>query len=216
MKNIHNVTRAGRLAVAGLLLLAAGASQAVTLTQDGNFKLIEPPQATSVAPSKVEVVEVFWYACGHCFIIQPKVENWARTGKAPYVELTRMPATWNETLKTHARLFYTVELLGKPQLHNEIFREINIKRNMLNTPELIAAFFVAHGVPEASFQKVFSSFAVESKLRRAEDMNRRYKITGTPTFVVNGKYWTDVGLSGSEDKLFEVLNALAARDKPKG
>jgi thiol:disulfide interchange protein DsbA len=47
-------------------------------------------------------------------------------------------------------------------------------------------------------------------------MNRRYKITGTPTVIVNGKYVTDVGMAGSEDKLFEVINALAAKDKPKG
>jgi len=218
MNNIHSVIRAGWLAVAGLLLVAAGASQAaVTLTEGVNFKLLEPAQPTSVAPGKVEVVEVFWYACGHCFLLETKLENWARTGKAPYVELVRMPATWNEVLKTHARVFYTAELLGKlPQLHTDIFREINVKGNRLDTPQLIEAFFVSRGVSQADFQRAFSSFAVESKVRRADDLNRRYKITGTPTVIVNGKYWTDVGMAGSEDKLFEVINALAARDKPKG
>jgi thiol:disulfide interchange protein DsbA len=218
MNTIHNVIRAGRLAVASLLLVAAGASQAATTLAEGvNYKLLEPAQPTSVAPGKVEVVEVFWYACGHCFLLEPKLENWERSGKAPYVELVRMPATWNEVLKTHARVFYTAELLGKlPQLHNDIFREINIKGNRLDTPESIAAFFVSRGVTQANFQKAFSSFAVESKVRRADDLNRRYKITGTPTVIVNGKYWTDVGMAGSEDKLFEVINALAAKDKPKG
>jgi thiol:disulfide interchange protein DsbA len=88
-----------------------------------------------------------------------------------------------------------------------------VKGNRLDTPEKIEAFFTSHGVSKADFDKTFSSFAVESKLRRAEDLNRRYKITGTPTFIVNGKYVTDVGMAGSEDKLFQVLNELAAREK---
>jgi thiol:disulfide interchange protein DsbA len=51
---------------------------------------------------------------------------------------------------------------------------------------------------------------------KAEDLNRRYKITGTPTVVVNGKYVTDVGMAGSEEKLFQVINALVAKEKPQG
>jgi thiol:disulfide interchange protein DsbA len=115
-----------------------------------------------------------------------------------------------------ARVFYTIELLGKPQLHDEVFREINVKGNRMDTPEKIEAFFVSRGVGKAEFQKAFSSFAVESKVLRAEDLNKRYKITSTPTIVVNGKYVTDVGMAGDEDRLFQVVNELAARDKPGG
>ena len=75
-----------------------------------------------------------------------------------------------------------------------------------STPEKIEAFFVSRGVSKDEFQKAFSSFAVESKVLQAEDLNKRYKITGTPTIVVNGKYVTDVGMAGDEDKLFQVVN----------
>ena len=64
------------------------------------------------------------------------------------------------------------------------------------------------------YSETFTGFAVESKLARAADLNKRYRITSTPTVVVNGKFVTDAGMAGSEDKLFEVINALAARDKP--
>jgi len=217
MMNINNTVRAGLAAVSLILVSAFSAQAAVTLTEGVNYKLIQPAVPPSSPPGKVEVVEVFWYACGHCYLLEPKLETWARTGKAPYVDFVRQPATWNETLKTHARLFYTAELLGKlPQLHADIFREVNLKGNRLDNPQAIEAFFVSRGVPKADFQRAFSSFAVESKLRRADDLNRRYRITGTPTVIVNGKYMTDVGMTGSEDKLFEVVNALAAREKPKG
>ena len=132
------------------------------------------------------------------------------------MQLIRLPATWNPVVKLHARVFYTIELLGKPQLHDEVFREINVKGNRLDTPEKIEAFFVARGVSKGEFQKAFSSFAVESKVLHAEDLNRRYKITGTPTIVVNGKYVTDVSMAGGEDQLLQVINQLAAREKPGG
>jgi thiol:disulfide interchange protein DsbA len=178
------------------------------------YKSLRPAVPTNVAPGKVEVVEVFWYACGHCYLLEPRLAAWEKKGKPANVQLVRMPAMWNEALKTHARLFYTIEVLGKPQLHDEAFREINVRGNRLETPEKIEAFLTARGVSKADFQKTFTGFAVESKLARAADLNKRYRITSTPTVVVNGKYVTDAGMAGSEDKLFEVINALAAREKP--
>jgi thiol:disulfide interchange protein DsbA len=201
-------------AIAGALCLVAGIASATVELQPGvNYKLLQPAQPTSVEPGKVEVVEVFWYACGHCFMLEPKLEGWEHAGKPAYVDLVRVPAMWNSTLKTHARLFYTMQLLGKQKLHPEIWREINLKGNRLDTPEAIEAFFTSRGVNKTDFQKAFQGFAIDSKLMRAEDLNRRYKITGTPTIVVNGKYVTDVAMAGGEDKLFEVINALAAKEK---
>jgi len=209
-----SVARIARSLLAGLVLLAGQASFAADLVEGVNYKTLKPAQPTNVAPGKVEVVEVFWYACGHCYLLEPSLAAWERKGKAANVELVRLPATWNDMLKTHARVFYTIEILGKPQLHDEVFREMNVRGNRLETPEKIEAFFVARGVSKAEFQKAFSGFAVESKLARAVDLNRRYRITSTPTVIVNGRYVTDAGMAGSEGKLFEVINALAAREKP--
>jgi thiol:disulfide interchange protein DsbA len=215
---MNNTTRslARSLLAAGIFLVAARGAVAEDLKEGSQYKLLKPAVATDVAPGKVEVVEAFWYACGHCYLLEPKLEAWDAKGRAPYVQLVRLPATWNDTVKTHARIFYTIELLGKPQLHAEVFREINVKGNRLDTPEKVQAFFVSKGVPAAEFQKAFSSFAVESNIRKAEEMNKRYKITGTPTIVVGGKYVTDVGMAGSEDKLFQIVNELAARVKKGG
>jgi thiol:disulfide interchange protein DsbA len=202
------------LLAAGLLLVAARGASSAELVEGKQYKLLKPAQPSEAAPGKVGVTEVFWYACGHCYLLEPKLEAWNQKGRAPYVQLIRVPATWNPVVKMHARLFYTIELLGKPQLHDQVFREINVKGNRLDTPEKIEAFFVAHGVSKEEFQKAFSSFAVESKVLHAEDLNRRYKITGTPSIVVNGKYITDVAMAGGEDQLFQVVNQLAAREKP--
>jgi thiol:disulfide interchange protein DsbA len=200
----------------GTLLLASHGASAQDLKEGVQYKLLKPAVPTEVAPGKVEVVEAFWYACGHCYLLEPKLEAWNTKGRPEYVQLVRLPATWNEVTKTHARLFYTIEILGKPQLHGDVFREINVKGNRLDTPEKIQAYLASKGVSAADFQKAFSSFAVESKLRKAEEMNKRYRITGTPTLVVAGKYVTDVGMAGGEDELFRIVNALAAREKGGG
>jgi thiol:disulfide interchange protein DsbA len=208
------IARLARPLVAGLLVLAGSSALAADLTEGVHYKTLRPAVPTNVAPGKAEVVVLFWYACGHCYLLEPKLSAWEKKGKPANVQLVRMPAMWNEVVKTHARLFYTIEVLGKPQLHDEAFREINVRGNRLETPEKIEAFLTARGVSKADFQKTFTGFAVESKLARAADLNKRYRITSTPTVVVNGKYITDAGMAGSEDKLFEVINTLVAREKP--
>lgn len=204
------------IVLAGLLLAGSVASSA-DFKEGEHYKTLKPAQPTSVGDGKIEVVEVFWYACGHCFLIEPSVESWIKKDKPSNVELVRVPAMWNDLLKTHARLFYTADLLGKlPTLHGEIYREINVRGNRLDTPAKIEAFFVSKGVPKQDFQKAFSSFAVETKLKRAEDLNRRYRITSTPTVVVNGRYITTVQMAGSEPRLFDLINTLAAQESPQG
>jgi thiol:disulfide interchange protein DsbA len=209
-------SRLVRPLVAALMLLTGPLALAADPVEGVNYKLLKPAVPTNVAPGKVEVVEVFWYACGHCYVLEPKIEAWERKGKPANVEVVRMPAVWNELLKTHARLFYTIEVLGKPELNAEAFREINVRGNRLDTPEKIEAFFTSRGVSKTDFQKTFSGFAVESKLARAADLNKRYRIASTPTVVINGKYVTDVAMAGGEEKLFELINALAAKEKPAG
>jgi thiol:disulfide interchange protein DsbA len=182
-----------------------------------NYQKIVPAQPTNVTAGKVEVAEVFWYGCGHCFALDPAIESWRSKGKPPYVEFIRIPAMWNDSTRMHARVFYTAELLGKlDELHTLIFREIHVNGNQLNSIDKIGAFFQQHGVSKDEFTKAFSSFAVESKLQRADLMNRRYRINSVPTVIVNGKYSTDVSAAGGETQLFGVIEELAAHEHGGG
>jgi thiol:disulfide interchange protein DsbA len=181
--------------------------------EGANYRRVVPAQPTSAPPGKVEVVEVFWYGCGHCFQLDPSVESWRKKGKPQYVEFTRVPAMWNDTLRMHARLFYATEALGKlDELHTAIFREIHASNNPLNTIDKMKAFFKQHGVDPEEFQKTFSSFGVESKMQRADFLNRRFQIDSVPQVIVNGKYITDQGKAGGERELFDLIDELAAHE----
>ena len=197
------------------LKLGGGTSRPATSSfkEGANYSKVVPAQPTTVGPGEVEVVEVFWYGCGHCFALDPAIESWRKQGKPGYVQFVRIPAMWNDTTRMHARLFYTAEALGKlDELHSDIFREINVKGNGLNTVANITAFFRERGVSPDDFQKAFSSFAVENKLQRADFLNRRYRIESVPTVIVNGKYRTDVGMAGGEPQLFKLIGELSASE----
>jgi thiol:disulfide interchange protein DsbA len=192
---------------------ASTAPTSARFKEGTHYQKIVPAQPTSVAAGKVEVAEVFWYGCGHCFTLDPAIESWRAKNKPPYVEFTRVPAMWNDGTRMHARVFYTAELLGKlDELHTLIFRELHVSNNQLNTVDKISTFFQQHGVSKEEFTKAFSSFAVESKLQRADLLNRRYRINSVPTIIVNGKYSADQGSAGGESQLFGLIEELAAHE----
>jgi thiol:disulfide interchange protein DsbA len=186
-----------------------------------NYSTLVPAQPTSSSPDKVEVVEVFWYGCPHCFALDPSLETWRSKNKAAYVEFVRVPVMWGPVHKQHARLYYTIQALGKyEQLHSAVFREIHVMNNFLasktgdekESEQLQKKFLAEHGVSAADFDKTYRSFSVESKLARADELTRRYKVTGVPFFVVNGKYTADVGTAGGEAQLITLLDDLAAAE----
>jgi len=184
----------------------------------GQFRLgvdyfrLSPTQPTSSSPDQVEVAEVFWYGCPHCRAFDPYLARWVQT-KPEYVSFVRIPAVWNPLLQLHARAFYTAEALGKgAEMHEEFFREIHERGNALDTEEKLQEFFGRFGVDAARFKSTFESFAVQAKLQRADELNRRYRIGSVPTLVINGKYTTDGGQAASYDDLLSLVTELAAAE----
>jgi thiol:disulfide interchange protein DsbA len=177
-----------------------------------HYTVLSPAQPTSTDPGKVEVAEVFMFGCPGCNNMEPHIQNWLGR-KADYVEFVRIPAPWNAAAIVHARAYYTAEALGKAEeIDGDFFNEIHVNRNLLETEAKLAAFFAKHGVDEAAFKSTFNSFAVNAKVKQAESLIERYKVTSTPTVIVNGKYATAGSLAGSYDAWFAIIDDLAARE----
>jgi thiol:disulfide interchange protein DsbA len=209
-------------------LLAAVASTATAAPatapsgwQEGvNYTRLVPAQPTSVPPGQVEVLEFFWYACPHCYALDPLVEAWSKT-KPAYVSFTRVPVMWNENHRQLARLFYALDSIGKlDALHAAIFKEIHVKNDPLVDPSLDeaaterlqTAFVQSQGVAADAFHTAYHSFAVETDLQRADQLTMRYRVSGVPTFVVNGKYVADVGTAQGEEHMLPLVAYLAAQE----
>jgi len=184
-----------------------------------NYSPIVPAQPTSVGPGKVEVVEVFWYGCGHCYTLDPYLESWSKN-KPAYVEFVRLPVMWGPAHKSHARFYYTLQAMGADKsLHAKVFDTIHRGGNPLlgndeeSSFKAQLAFAKANGLDEKKFTETYKSMWVETKLRQAEELTKRYRVEGVPLMVVNGKYSTDVGSAGGQSQLVSLLNDLAASEK---
>jgi len=201
-------------------LPAEGQLPAGKWTAGTNYKPLLPAQPTDTPPGKVEVVEMFWYGCPHCYALEPYLESWLKNMPS-YIEFVRVPVMWADVHRAHARLFYTLQALGKvDELHAKVFDEIHQKNDELYTQgdeqatlRADVQFAKANGISEADFVKAWNSFGVQTNLQKADDLARRYRIESVPSFVIDGKYETDVGMAGSDAKLFELINDLAASEK---
>jgi protein dithiol oxidoreductase (disulfide-forming) len=208
---------------------AAATTSGPTPWQEGvNYTRLVPAQPTEVPAGQVEVLEFFWYACPHCNAIDPKIASWLKT-KPAYISFSRVHVTWNEADRSLARLYYTLQNLGKlDQLHSEVFKEIHVHgdplvaadpSNAAETEHMQAVFVRKFGISEADFTKAYHSFAVETALQRADELVQRYRIEGVPTFVVNGKFIADVASAGgpehpadAPERLLTLVGDLAAQE----
>ena len=199
---------------------AAQPLAAPTPWQEGiNYTRVVPAQPTNVPQGQVEVLEFFWYACSHCYGIDPLIESWKKTMPA-YIGFARVPVTWTDGHRSLARLYYTLENLGKlDQLHAEVFNEIHVKLDPLvgrdpndaaEAERVQAAFVKKFGISGDEFDKAYHSFAVETAMQRADQLVQRYRIDGVPAFVINGKYIADVRTAGSPERLIALVGDLAA------
>jgi thiol:disulfide interchange protein DsbA len=183
-----------------------------------NYTQLEAPQPTAAAKGKVEVLEIFWYGCGHCFALDPALESW-NAGKPEYVEFTRLPVIWGPAHAQHAKLFYTLRALKRDDLHAKVFAAIHEGGQMLAAQDEVAAramqrkFVVAHGVSEKDFDAAYDSMTVATQLRRAENLTRAYEVASVPLVIVNGKYATGVSQAGGTPQLLNLINDLAASEK---
>ena len=213
---LHNALLAAVAATA-----AAATLNAPTPWQEGvNYTRLVPAQPTAVAAGQVEVLEFFWYACPHCYALDPLVEAWKKT-KPAYVSFSRVPVMWNEGHRSLARLFYTLDSIGKlNDLHAAIFKEIHVKNDPLvdlsnddaQSERIQTAFVQTQGVSAEAFKNAYHSFSVENSLQRADQLVQRYRISGVPAFVINGKYVADVGTAQGEDRLMALVSDLAAME----
>jgi len=214
-------------AVASTVAASTSTASAATLSgptpwQDGvNYTRIVPAQPTAVPNGQVEVLEFFWYACPHCNAIDPLVESWKKT-KPAYISFSRVHVMWNEGHRSLARLYYTLDSMGKlDQLHSEVFKEIHVNGNPLvagdpnnaaESERIQTAFVTKHGISESDFKKAYHSLPVDLALQRADALVQRYRIDGVPTFVVNGKYVADVRSADGQERLLSLVGDLAAQE----
>ena len=164
--------------------------------------------------SKIEVLEVFWYGCSHCFRFEPLIANWEATMPAD-VDFGRFPAMWNGLMEVHAQVYYTAEAMDALDVvHEHVFNAINIEGNRLQNEGQIGALFAKYGINEDEFAKSFNSFSVRTKVNQAKQRMQAYEIRSTPNMIVNGKYLVATSQSVlTQADMLEVVDFLVEKER---
>jgi len=194
------------------LLLASPVGAQQAFTEGVDYQRIVPEVKTS-NPDKVVVTEIFWYGCPHCFRFEPFVEKWAESLPEGVI-FEQLPSSINSRWTEHARAFYAMQLMGvQQQLHRKIFDAIHLKRRKLNNLDQMAEFIAEQGFDEKLFRKYYSSFPVDSQVRRSNKVEQRYGHRGVPAVVVNGKYLTNGSMARNYGRLIEIINFLIEEEQ---
>ncbi|PRY64899.1 thiol:disulfide interchange protein DsbA [Vreelandella songnenensis] len=197
------------VAMAGLGLSAAVSAQELVEGQD--YTLLEAPVATQVDDDQIEVTEVFWFGCPHCYRLQTPVSEWYETLEDD-VSVVHMPATMGGNWNTHAAAFYAAESLGiEEDLHADFFDAIHQDGRKLVDADEIAEFFANYGVSEEEAKKALTSFTVRSEVNKANSRMREMRLMGVPALVVDGRFVITPSTAGSLENMPQVAEALIER-----
>ena len=177
-----------------------------------HYELIKPAQPTGAPAGKVEVTELFWYGCPHCFRFEPYVKGWLKN-KSDDIVFKRVPALLSPKWESHARAYYAAEVLGiTDKIHEPLFLALHVEKKRIYKEEDILDFIEGLGINRDEFTKAYKSFAVSSKIQQSKKLGQVYNLSGVPTIVVNGKYRTSASQAGSFEGLIVLTNALALKE----
>lgn len=169
-----------------------------------------PIPVDTMAPGKIEVVEVFSYGCPACFSFETTLDAW-RAQLPTDVAFRRVPAMVRQDWVIFAQLYYTAEILGVGErVHTPLFEAVHLRYLDMRDPSVAADVFRrAADVDEKAFFEVFDSFGVRSKTMQADAQGRMYRVTGVPTLIVDGRYRVYGGmLQGTNIRPLSVVDHL--------
>jgi thiol:disulfide interchange protein DsbA len=197
---------AAGLASLGLSPTAALAQAAPVAGKD--YNRISPPVPTT-SPGKIEVIEFFWYGCPHCFVLEPLIEPWSAKLPAD-VHYRLVPFDFGEALReVHQRVFCTWEVLGLVEkMHAKTFERFHVQHKPINTEADMIRFATESGLDAAKVKAAWNSFGVETKMRQAKQTCDQYNVHSTPLLAIQGRFETEPGLTGSNEKTLAVADYL--------
>ncbi|HET8850619.1 MAG TPA: thiol:disulfide interchange protein DsbA/DsbL [Marinobacter sp.] len=203
---------AGPVAVFLAALLAAPLATAQSTWEEGtHYRELSNPVRTA-SDSGVEVAEIFWYGCPHCYNFKPLAEAWE--AQAPdYVNYVKLPAALGASWEPHAYAYYALEAMGElDKVHDALFDALAGERRPLNDAEALGDFVAGYGVDAETFVETYNSFGVRARVQQAQAKIRGARVTGTPTMLVDGKYVVTASMAGSHENVLKVVEYLAEKE----
>lgn len=204
---VHSIT-------AMALGLSAQAHSAPFFFEEGvHYKLL-PETARSPQP-KGKVQEFFFYGCPHCMDMEPHLHQWlAKQPKG--IQFEQSPAVFqNPAWGFLARTYYGLHRSHQftEQTHQACFELFVTERAKPKSQEELANLIkqkVAN-FDQQAFIAGTKQAETEADITQAAHLSGLYQLEAVPSFVINGKYLTDLTMAGSHTKLFALIEQLSAQ-----
>ncbi len=205
-----SVAAACTLALASLGVPGSVLAQVRKPDDGADYMTLDKRVPVEAPAGKIEVIEFFWYSCPHCNAFEPKLVNWIKKLPAD-VTVRRVPVAFRDDFVPQQRLYYTLEAMGKlDELHGKVFHAIHAEKQMIDKEASILGWAEKNGLDRAKFVELYNSFSVQTKARRATQLQDAYKVQGVPAIGIAGRYYTDATLAGTMDRALQVTDYLVA------
>jgi thiol:disulfide interchange protein DsbA len=209
----------GRAALVLLTAVAlASGNAAAQLVEGKNYARIANPQPVETG-RKIEVIEFFSYGCPHCAELEPFLDAWL--AKAPQdIAFRRVPVMFQQRWNPLAKVYYTLDALGvEAKLSPDVFKAIHGSGTALWDSAKFYEWAASKGLDRRKVEEVFTSFAIDGRMKRAMQLAQQYNIQSVPTVIVDGKFVTSSDRVGTHAALPAAIDELvnkARAERPKG
>jgi protein dithiol oxidoreductase (disulfide-forming) len=189
--------------------LASGTAGA-QLVEGKNYRRIPNPQPVETG-KKIEVIEFFSYGCPHCAELEPYLDAWL--AKAPQdVAFRRVPVMFQPRWVSLAKVFYTLDALGvESKLSPKVFKAIHGANVALWDTGKFYDWAASEGLDRKKVEEVYTSFAIDGKMKRAMQLAQQYNVQSVPLVVVDGKFVTSSSDVGTHAQLPPAIDELVAK-----
>jgi len=200
----------GRSVIALVAFAFVAGTASAQLVEGKNYLRLPNPQPVETG-NKIEVIEFFSYGCPHCAALEPYLDKWLDT-LPPDVAFRRIPVMFHPDWVQLAKIYYTLDAMGQaPKLSPEVFKAIHQQNVNLAEKNKFFDWAASKGLDKKKVEEVFSSFAIDGKVKRAMQLAQEYHIEGVPTVIVDGKFVTSSDRVGTHANLPPAITELVAK-----
>lgn len=197
-----------------------------------HYFVLQPQQPRLDESDKhtVEVVEVFSYGCPACSHAQPYMRKLAKSLPAGAV-MEHLPVAFrpDENFPLYQRAFYTAQVFGVAEKAHDAMFDATWKTGETATydtasgrpkpkaqwPDIgtMAKFYAQYGVDPQQFVATSQSFAVNMKMKRADQLVKSWQVDSTPSVVIDGKYRFTARSAGGYEQMIEMTQWLVQKER---
>ena len=184
-----------------------------TFEEGEHYKVVPVPFEDQPKGLPIVVTEVFSYACIHCYDFEAHLEPWIHEQDPDRVKFERIHVVFSASMVNLARAYLTSEALEVTDaIHQKFFEAIHKHGLNMNQEDLLRRLFKSSAeVENAQFDEIFSSTEISQLMRTNNGKTRVWRIMGTPTMVVDGRYTVSPTPLGSHKKVLEVVDFLVQK-----